>query len=166
MVIAMVMATSCTHTAPQRPSQRNGQRAHATDSTALALLQLNSRLADEADREIAQWVQQQGGHFAMNEVGAWVQRIDYHDEGPCPQKDEEWTIAIQVYDMQDSLLLDSEQSYRIQHDELPLAVEVAIQELHHGDKARLASPWYAAYGIHGNEHVGAYKNVIIDIELR
>lgn len=172
-VVALIMG--CARTAPQKPSQRNGVRAEAAaDTAAMALLTMNQRLADAADREVLRRVQQAQASgaeenalvYSQNEVGAWERWIVRSHEGECPKKDEEWTLHMVVSSLDGQMLLDSEATYRIGREEMPRAVEEAISEAHHGDEVEIICPWYTAYGAVGNEYIEAYQNVIITVYIR
>ena len=163
---ALLLLTACGQTGPQRPSQRKSERPQA-DSAALALLELNQQLARAADKQLADFAQAQDEPYALYEADTWMTIIDRGDEtSAAPRANEEWTVHMQTYDLSGHMLLDSEGSYRIGRQELPLAVDANIGELHRGGKARLLAPWYAAYGLQGTAEIPPYENVIIEIELK
>ena len=161
-----LLLAGCGHQAPQQPTQRKGKET-PVDSAALALLELNQQLAATADKQIALYVQQQKEPYALYEANTWMTVIDRGDEmSATPVRDTEWTIRMRTLSLTGQLLMDSEASYIIGRQDLPRAVEMNIGELHHGAKARLVAPWYAAYGLQGTEHIPPYENVIIEIELK
>ena len=164
-MLVLVLA-GCNPTAPQRPSQRKGS-APAVDSTQLALLEMNQQLASAADQQLAQWVQEQPERYALYEGNVWIAILSRGDgNGSTPKENEECVVHMQTYNTEGHLLIDNEGIYRIGKHELPPAVEVALTELYHGGRARLAAPWYTAYGLKGNEYVAPYQNVIIELELK
>ena len=55
---------------------------------------------------------------------------------------------------------------RLGKNELPMAVEWNMDELHPGGMARMYAPWYTAFGQQGTAHIPPYENVMIEIELR
>lgn len=159
--------TSCHRVGAQRPSIRNGHRADEGKQTeALALLTLNQRLSAEADKEILAYVEAQEERYAQMQVGAWVHYLIRTDDETMPQDDEKWTMHMTIRDLDGKLLLDSEPTIRIGHEDLPVAVDAILREMHHGESVRIICPWYTAYGVQGTEQVGAYKNVIIDLQLK
>ena len=162
----LFLLSGCRPQAPQIPSQRKGE-APKTDSAALALMELNRQLAQAADRQLVQLVQEQAEPYALYEAGTWMTILDRGDEtSAAPAYDEQWTVHMQIYDLSGRMLVDSEASYRIGRHELPEAVDENIGELRRGGKARLMAPWYAAYGLKGTENIPPYENVIIEIELK
>lgn len=164
--LMLLMLAGCGHQAPQRPSQRKGEAPQA-DSSAIALLEMNQQLAMTADQQLLQFVQTQEESYALYEANTWLTVLDRPDDsGAQPMPNEEWIIHMRTYNLAGQLLEDSEGTYRIGKQELPMAVDANIGELHRGDKARLIAPWYAAYGLKGTEHIPPYENVIIEIELK
>ena len=159
-----LLLTACGHQQPQRPSQRKGDAPKA-DSAQLALLELNQQLAIAADQQLAQWAQAQDRPYALYESNVWMTVIDRGDE-EAPATDRARIIAMRIYNLDGQLLADIEGSYHIGRRELPQGVEANIGELHQGGKARMAIPWYAAFGITGTDHIPPYENVIIDVELK
>lgn len=166
ILLLSVLLTACSQTSPQRPSRRIGQAPQA-DSTQLALLELNQQLALVADQQLTQLAQAQEETYALYDANTWMHVYTRGDEStPSPQANEEWTVHMLVYDLSENLLVDSEASYCIGKQELPRAVEMNMSELHHGAKARLLAPWYAAFGLRGTSQIPPYENVIIEIEIR
>ncbi|MBO7458490.1 MAG: FKBP-type peptidyl-prolyl cis-trans isomerase [Paludibacteraceae bacterium] len=164
-VLTFIALAGCGKIGPQLP-HRIGESPEA-DSAELALLELNQQMAIAAEKQLLQYVQAQDEPYAVYEVDTWMHIIDRGDENaPTPQPNEEWTIAMRTYNMDGQLLVDSEGTYRIRKQELPIAVDINIKELHRGGKARLVVPWYAAYGMKGTEDIPPYENLIIDIELK
>ena len=163
---AVLLLYGCNGKGPQRPSQRIGE-APQVDSSQLALLKLNQQLANAADDQLAQIAHQQAESYALYDANAWVHIIDRGDEdSAAPQPGEEWMIRMRVLDLNEHLLMDSEQTYLLGKHKVPRAIDLNIGELHHGGKARMFVPWYSAFGLQGTEEIPPYTNVIIEIELR
>ena len=166
IVIAGLLIVGCARQAPQRPSQRMGE-APQVDSVQLALLELNRQMTVAADQQLAQLAQAQDEPYALYEGNVWMTILDRgNEEEGTPAPNEEWRVAMRIYDLNGRLLIDSDGSYRIGKQELPLGVEANIDELHRGGKARMFVPWYTAYGVTGTDAIPPYENVIIEIELK
>lgn len=169
MLLVCFLLISCGGEGPQRPSQRSGQ-VKAEDSAAIALMEFNQRLAAAADDAVLRYVSERddGKRFAQLPFSnAWERILCRGDEANgSPQKEELWTLHIQTYSLEGTLLLDSEQEYRIGRNELPMCVEFVINEWYHGTKVLMVSPWYAAYGMTGTSDIGAYENVLFEITVR
>lgn len=167
-VCLLLLLAGCVGRGPQRPSQRSGTKPE-TDSAALALMEMNQRLAIAADEEVLQYVQgrEDGERFAqMPFSNAWVRVAEKGDEqSDSPKKDEVWRLHIKIYSLKGQLLLDTEQEYHIGRSELPMCIEVNISEWHRGAEVVIAAPWYTAYGMMGTEEVPAYENVLLEISI-
>jgi hypothetical protein len=165
-VFILVLLCGCGGQGPQRPSQRKGETPQH-DSTQLALLQLNKDLAESADKQLLQLVQTQDESYALYEGGAWITILDRGDtDSPTPQRGEEWVIHMQVYDLNGKRLKDSEGTYTIGKQELPIAIEFSIREWHRGCRIRMFVPWYSAFGMQGTNDIPPYENVMIELELK
>lgn len=165
MLLAGLLA-ACSHTAPQRPSQRMGETPKG-DSTQLALMEMNQQLALAADKQLTRLAQEQTEPYALYVSNTWIHILDRGDEDSfSPIPGEEWTVHMRIYDLEEHLLEDSEAAYHIGKQELPLAVEANIEEWYHGTRARMLVPWYAAFGMKGTDRIPPYENVIIEIEIR
>lgn len=167
-VCMLLSAGGCGGRGPQRPSQRSGTKPEA-DSAALALMEMNQRMAIAADEEVLRYVQgrEDGERFAqMPFSNAWVRVQEKGDEQSAgPKKDETWRLHIKTYSLKGQLLLDTEQEYRIGRNELPMCIEMNISEWHRGARLVIVAPWYAAYGMMGTEDVPAYENVLLEISI-
>lgn len=164
--LSSLLMACCSSPSPQRPSQRKSEAPQA-DSAHLALLQLNKELAEAADRELMQLAQAQDPPYALYEGNAWGVILERGDTGlPSPKANEEWSVHMRVMSLDQQLLSDSEGTYRIGKYELPPAIDANITEWHHGTRARMFVPWYTAFGMQGTEHIPAYENVIIEIEVK
>ncbi len=164
--LCLVLLVGCGHQAPQRPSQRKGE-APQVDSAQLALMQVNKDLAVAADKQLLQLAQAQDEPYALYEGGAWITILDRGDtDSPTPQRGEEWVIHMQVYDLNGKRLKDSEGTYTIGKQELPIAIEFSIREWHRGCRIRMFVPWYTAFGMQGTNDIPPYENVMIELELK
>ena len=126
-------------------------------------------MAIAADEEVLQYVQgrEDAARFAqMPFSNAWVRVLEKGDEqDACPQKDETWRLHIKTYSLRGQLLLDTEQEYRIGRNELPMCIEMHINEWHRGAEVVIAAPWYSAHGMMGTGDVPAYENVLLEISI-
>lgn len=155
----------------QIPSHRlNGQNQEKVDTTLLTLMQMNRRMADEADRQLVEWVKTQDGNWGQILTGAWVKKLsptEWYDPNndETPHINEKWRVGMKIYHLDGKLIEDIERTVNIARSELPTAVEETLNEMHAGERRLLACPWYSAYGPHGKGLVGAYENIIIELTL-
>ncbi len=167
IILVCSLLVGCGGKGPQRPTYKSGQPPQE-DTAALALMELNRRMAKEADQTLLRYVEAQNEQYALMAISnAWM-RIAKHGntDSPSPKEDELWYMHIRTKDLQGKLLLDEEREYRIGRNQLPVCAEIHCNEWHHGDRIILLAPWYSAYGMHGNEAVPPYTNVIIDIDIK
>lgn len=163
ITLALTFLCACQRTAPQRPSRPSDPPK--VDSALIALMDINRQFADAADNEIARWVKQQPAQFVLIEDGVWLQKPLPTQGGVTPQQDEHWNVHMQVRKLNGTLLADRQLNCPIGRKALPDAVETVVALMHDGDTARVAAPWYTAFGIHGDDAVPPYENVLISIQL-
>ncbi|MBR1878236.1 MAG: hypothetical protein IJ814_04425 [Paludibacteraceae bacterium] len=157
--------TACVPQAPQRPSTRKGAKP-APDSTQLALMELNLRLAQAADEELVRYVQASGKAFALYDNHTWMCVRDKGDDTlPHLLPEGQWVVHMEVYDLNGKRLADIQRQYRIGKMELPPAVDDCVVYLHPRAQALLAAPWYMAFGAAGGDGVPPYTNVLIDLKI-
>ena len=102
-----VMMMGCGGKGPQIPSHRQGEEPKQ-DSAQLALLELNGRLAAEADRELRRIVsEQEEGYYAMYDRGAWVHFYDRGDEARrLIRRNENCILHMRIYSLSGRLYRD------------------------------------------------------------
>lgn len=167
IVWALVLTACGGHQSPQRPSRWLG-RSPEPDSAQLQLMELNQHMAAEADAELLRYVEAQPETYALYHGGVWVHILEAGDDERKPyQLGQDCPLRMRVYTLGKTqrLLSDQQGTYRLSGDQLPVAVMEVVRELPPGTSARLVAPWYAAYGITGNQHVPPYQNVIIDLTI-
>ena len=166
IVVLTCVLVGCGGRGAQIPSQRKGQ-APKEDSTALALMELNLQLAKAADDQLTQLATAQQESYALYDAHAWMHILSRGNEDlPAPEHEGTCTLHMRVYTLGGKLLWDTEGTFRLGKNELPMAVEWNMDELHPGGMARMYAPWYTAFGQQGTAHVPPYENVMIEIELR
>lgn len=150
---------SCTpQTGAQSPSTRNGQRTR-TDTTLLHLIEINQHLAEEADRQVAQYSE----GYALNEIGFWARGLKTVAQ-PL-QEGEQVEMRISIYGLDSTLYESVAQTYTIGKIEHAQAVVEVLQEMEHGQHVSILAPWYVAFGGTGAHNVPPYTNVRIEIEV-
>ena len=148
---ACLLMVACSGQGPQRPSRVLG-RTPEPDSAQLALLEMNQRLALEADRQF--------------DGGIWVKIVSQGDiHSPKPEMGTNCTVRTAIYSLKGQLYLDAEQEYLLGQSTLPFSLEQVITQLYPQTQARLMIPWYAAYGVSGTETIPPYENIIIDLYI-
>lgn len=160
------LLVACGKVAPQRPSQRSGEKPKE-DSTTLALMEMNQRMVIEADKQVSAYAQEKEETYSLMDISnTWLFVQEKGEGDTAPKEGEQWEMHICTRTLQGKLLCDVEQTYAIGKGELLPCIDIATDELRHGERLIMLAPWYAAYGMHGNETVPPYTNVILEIEIK
>jgi len=174
ILLLLFLLCGCHRTAPQGPSKRSGMKQKA-DTTLLSLMEINQRLAEQADIELMALVDSlqkaDGSEFAQLSTGGWKKRRDPQAREAAqyadfPKPPEHWLVRIRAYSLQGDLLKDVEGVYTIKHFDMPIAVEEAVDEMCEGETATIYAPWYTAYGVKGDKTVKPYTNVRFEVTLK
>lgn len=156
-----LLCVACQRTKPQAPANRT----EAADSAQLAMVFFYQRMAEEADRSLAQTVQTSGQPYTLHNTGFWY-RITRRTELPHLQKGQLVTLCMKVYTLQDTLLLDTQESIEVEKRQIVKAVDSFLPEMRMDESAVLLVPWYCAYGQTGTGEIPPYENVKIKIEVK
>lgn len=158
-----MLLSACQPTPPQIPSYRSstGRTHSSVDSALLGMLELNDRLRDEADRQLALLAT---ADMAQEEEGYWIK--GKHDIDTGLKDQERITLCMSIYDLDSTLLDDIEQDFVVGNTTTLPAISSALPMLHVGDSVTLLVPWYLGYGVTGNTHVPGYTNVRIEMTIQ
>lgn len=161
-LLALVALTACRPTAPQRPSYRSGQGAatNQVDSALLGMLELNERMREEADHQLAQIAT---AGMVREDGGFWVQGLHDIDEGLTDGT--QITLHTMVYDLDSTLLRDDQRTMKVGSENLIPAVAEVLPMAHIGDTLTLLVPWYVGYGISGTNGIPGYTNLRIEMNI-
>ena len=162
LLALILLLPACGKTKPQSPSNRRGETQQ--DTAAMALVLMNQRLAEQADKEVLEYVRQQDApQYALANAGYWTRRLMRTDN---QQIDRQATLDIRllIYNLQGQMLIDSRETVSIPEGNLIFPVVETLWSMNYGESAELVIPWYAAFGAAGNSFVPPYTNVKIIIE--
>ena len=132
-------------------------------------------MACEADKTLLEMTDSlqrtTGTAFAQLFCGSWISKPSPEERDKylfedTPEFNEKWSVRLRTRRLNGKLISDTEGTYTIRKYELPIAVEEALDEMHAGETRIVLAPWYTAYGIHGNELVAGYENVIFEVTLK
>ena len=161
LILCACLLASCGKRKPQLPSNKQPK----TDSVALAMVEMNQRLVQKANDELASYVVASEQPYVQDDQGFWYM-ITNRTEGLTLQKEQTVTIAQQVYLLDGTLCEDMVMTLQIGKKQVPTAVDSALLLLHEGESASILAPWYLAYGQYGNNaKIGAYTNVRFEISV-
>lgn len=157
LLLALTAMAGCRRVAPQSPANRQDD-----DTTGLAVSMMNMRLAEAADRQLTQWVQQADTAYTLDEYGYWY-CIYRHTDGQPIQEHDRVEVFFRTSRLDGTLIEDSQLTLTVGRRETLWAIDVILPTLHDGEAVRIVSPYYTAYGREGNETVEPLTNCIIDI---
>lgn len=163
LLLCVIVCCSCHKTQPQSPSNKTIKK----DSTELALMELNFRLAEEADREITQLIKNESTDtltYTLHEAGFWYRYIS-STKGSHFTDGNIVDIHIQIYDLENNLMLDSNEQITIGKRESAWCIDEAVKMMHQGSEMEILSPWYTGFGSTGNAYIPAYTNIKIKLSI-
>lgn len=105
VVLVCSLLVGCGGKGPQRPTYKSGQ-APQEDTAAIALMEMNRRMAKEADQALLRYVEGQEEQYALMAISnAWMRIAGHGDsDGPSPKEDELWCMHIRTKDTEGRLL--------------------------------------------------------------
>lgn len=157
ILLAAAALTGCKKVAPQAPANQPG-----SDTTGFAATMLNMRLAEAADRQVCQWVQQADTAYVLDSYGYWYCLYRHSDGEPIKDGDRV-EIFYSVCTLDGQLIEDCQTTVQVSHRETIWAIDVFLTDMRDGEAVRIISPYYTAYGKDGNETVPPLTNCVIDI---
>ncbi len=156
-ICSMLMA--CGKTQPQRPTFKN--RPQAADSTVVALVEVNQRMAADADSRLARYATED---YALQEEGYWVSGL--HDIETGFSDSTQVCVRMQVYDTEGNLYEDRHETFCVGKTGDMRVLDPVLRQLHRGDSVSILAPWYMAYGSLGSQVVPPYTNVRIELRVK
>lgn len=173
IVASLLLTMGCTRTKPQSPSNKHSD----TDSAAVALMMLNLKMAEAADAELVRWVRSTENRavsadgeessqlpYALTQWGCWYRLLHKTTEVPLTQG-KTVTIHQQIYTLQGTLLLDSEETIEVGKRQVLQAVEQMLLLMHDKEQVEIIAPWYMGYGSTEAEGVIPYTNLRIILKI-
>ncbi len=155
-ICSMLMA--CGKTQPQRPTFKN--RPQEADSTVVALVEVNQRMAADADSRLARYATED---YALQEEGYWVSGL--HDIETGFSDSTQVCVRMQVYDTEGNLYEDRHETFCVGKTGDMRVLDPVLRQLHRGDSVSILAPWYMAYGSLGSQVVPPYTNVRIELRV-
>ncbi len=149
---------ACGKTQPQRPTFKN--RPQAADSTVVALVEVNQRMAADADSRLARYATED---YALQEEGYWVSGL--HDIETGFSDSTQVCVRMQVYDTEGNLYEDRHETFCVGKTGDMRVLDPVLRQLHRGDSVSILAPWYMAYGSLGSQVVPPYTNVRIELRV-
>lgn len=129
----------------------------------MALVLLNQRMAEEADKELIRYINGQTADYTLDTYGFWY-RFTTRTDAPRLQKEQTVTVQARIYTLQDRLLADIEETVVVGKKQVIPAIEQMLPLLREGESCVLLAPWYTAFGAVGSDAVAPYTNVKIELQ--
>jgi hypothetical protein len=74
-------------------------------------------------------------------------------------------MHIQLYELNDSLVADIQESLQVGSGELPVAINRTLNNIRQGEQVQIITPWYTAYGVEGTSLLKPYSNLKIVVKV-
>ncbi|HBZ34595.1 MAG TPA: hypothetical protein DEO38_05805 [Bacteroidales bacterium] len=158
----------CKKVAPQSPSNKS-----VPDSATASVLELNQRLAAEADKEINAIAERLNDSlsalgsslYQRHEQGYWV-RVINAGEGDTLAFDEHATIEYAIRLTDGTMAEQTSREITVGRKEVPDAIDITLTRLRHGAHADIIAPWALLYGRMGTEKIPPYSQAIIALTIK
>lgn len=134
------------------------------DTTLLAQMDFNQRMANAADKECFNWVKQDTATYTLDEFGFWYKKDIITNTTPL-QQGQEVNLHITIRELSGQLVADIQDHFVLGGDNMPIAFNRALKMMSNGEKMTLITPWYSAYGIEGTKLIKPYSNLIITLQI-
>ena len=160
-LLLMMLVTGC-NKSPQ-PVRRLGDEK--PDSLLMAQLYFNQRMISEADKQCLEYIKWDTLHsYVQDDFGFWYTILQRTAQEPL-QKGQYADMHIQLYELNDSLVADIQESLQMGSGELPVAINRTLNNIRQGEQVQIITPWYAAYGVEGTSIIKPYSNLRIVVGL-
>ena len=160
-LLLMMLVTGC-NKSPQ-PVRRLGDEK--PDSLLMAQLYFNQRMISEADKQCLEYIKWDTLHsYVQDDFGFWYTILQRTAQEPL-QKGQYADMHIQLYELNDSLVADIQESLQVGSGELPVAINRTLNNIRKGEQVQIITPWYAAYGVEGTSLIKPYSNLKIVVKV-
>ena len=160
-LLLMLLVTGC-NKSPQ-PVRRLGDEK--PDSLLMAQLYFNQRMISEADKQCLEYIKWDTLHsYVQDDFGFWYTILQRTAQEPL-QKGQYADMHIQLYELNDSLVADIQESLQVGSGKLPVAINRTLNNIRQGEQVQIITPWYAAYGVEGTSIIKPYSNLRIVVGL-
>jgi hypothetical protein len=160
-LLLMMLVTGC-NKSPQ-PVRRLGDEK--PDSLLMAQLYFNQRMISEADKQCLEYIKWDTLHtYVQDDFGFWYTILQRTAQEPL-QKGQYADMHIQLYELNDSLVADIQESLQVGSGELPVAINRTLNNIRQGEQVQIITPWYAAYGVEGTSLIKPYSNLKIVVKV-
>lgn len=154
--------SGCRKNSPQ-PVRHLGEET-TVDSTLLAKMEFNQRMASAADRECLAWIKNDSNAYTLDDFGFWYKKENITN-GETIQSGQTVQLHVMVHELNGNLLADLEDAFVLGSDNMPIAMNRALKAMRIGEEMTIVTPWYLAYGAEGKGIIKPYTNLVITLEI-
>ncbi len=168
-IVALVLLALLTQTytgcRPTPQPVKHLNQKQEVDSVTMAQLQLNTHLAEMADKECQKVIQEDSiNTYAMDDFGFWYTKTLISHESEL-QEAQEITLHILINSFDSTLISDSKITTHLGANNLPIAITRSLKMMRIGEQMRIIAPWYTAYGVEGTNIIKPYSNLLITLTV-
>ena len=157
LLLAVLLGLSCC----RRVQPQAAANQPEPDSTALALMAMNFRMALDADQLLIDTVRASGLPYVLDHHNVWYYRLQ-PTEGQQVEKGMHVEYSAIVRDLATGALLeDITEETEVGKRVVLNAIDYVLPHMRVGETFRLLAPFYDAYGRDGNDNVPPATNVTI-----
>lgn len=169
LILSLTLFFSCCDRkiAPQRPSNSN-----ESDTARIAIMELNQRLAIEADNEINAIANRLNDSllaagavpYRRQEHGYWL-RIVSPGSGDKLLTDDKVAVSYTLYLPDGTPAEQNSTDITVGRKQVPDAIDLALQQMQRGAKAEIIATWALLYGRTGTENIPPYSQGLISLTV-
>ena len=158
LVVCLAVCSGCGRVRPQGAANKP-----QTDSTAIALMELNMQLAGEADQMLVDSVKASGLPYVLDLRNFWYCLTPATDGEPL-QDGMRVEYSATIRDLRSGALIeDVTEEVEVGKQQALRAIDYVFPLMRERQQATILAPYYDAYGRDGNEAVPPLTNVKIQL---
>lgn len=162
VVVCVFLGMSCTKFQPQQPLYKGQVRV---DSAKIRQINFNEDMAKQADVEIRHFVKNSTDRYTRLNCGAWLKDIEPDSLATPVTTEENIKVQMRISTLKRDPITRYEKTCRLDKNDLPIAVNEVLATMLRGVEMELVVPWYAGFGVSGNEKIEPYENIIIKVKI-
>lgn len=155
-----LLLSACSKVQPQGAANKK-----ETSPEQMALMEMNLRLAEEAERIVVDSVKASNLPFVLEDYSGFWYCKTIQTEGDSIRLGMEVDYSASIRDLQDNkLIADISEAITIGHSEAIPAIQYVLPYMCVGEEFLIIAPYYCAFGKDGRDGVPPLTNVRIHIK--
>ena len=156
LLLVLLTLSCCGRVKPQGAANKP-----ETDSTALALMEMNFLMALDADQLLIDSVRASGLSYVLDQHNVWYCRL-VSTEGQQVENGMHVEYSAVIRNLETGALLEEiTEETQVGKRVVLRAIDVVLPQMRVGETFRLMAPFYNAYGRDGSDNVPPLTNVTI-----